>query len=297
MSARIRIMILLSGFLVFLGCAGHDTPPPRVEVPQPEQTAATERAPGAGDMAAEKTASENSDQTAPVKAETVNAAEDRIAEKAEDAQKQQLTPEQLYSAMLALEDLGRVRARRLPHTFRTMQYLPDTTGVSDTGTRLGEITGEIAGKVFYELKEEGQEVFSSRIAVVAAVPLADFKKETEFGRLVAEYLLTDLADRGLKVTELRLGRDINILPRTGEFLMSRNPGELASNFQELDYVVISTFSNTRKSLILQGRLVSLKSGLVISAWRHTLPLNRELMGLFATAGREPYRISVRGMAR
>jgi hypothetical protein len=197
--------------------------------------------------------------------------------------------------MLALEDLGRVRARRLPHTFRTMRYLPDGRG-DDTTARLGEITREVAGKVFYKLRDAGQDAFAARIAVVAAVPLSDFRKDSEFGRLVAEYLLTDLADRGLEVTELRLGRDINILPRTGEFIMSRNPGELASNLQDLDYVVVSTFSNTRRSLILQGRLVDLATGLVKSAWRYTLPLNRELLGLFA-ANRKPYTIPVRGVGR
>ena len=206
-----------------------------------------------------------------------------------------ISPEQLYSAMLALEDLGRVRARRLPHTARTMQYLPDGSG-ADVTARLGEISHEVAGKVFYRLRDRGEDAFAARIAVVAAVPLSDFKKDTEFGRMVAEYLLTDLADRGLEVTELRLGRDINILPRTGEFIMSRNPGELASNVQDLDYVVVSTFTNTRRSLVLQGRLVSLKSGLVESAWRYTMPLSRELLALF-TAGREPYTISVKGVAR
>ncbi len=291
MSPHPRNLIFLTAFILLVGCAGHDAPLPRVESPSPDRAATVVSEKAAVVVPVKDTAF---DKAVALKDETgAIAAKDRAVAGEE---KERLTPEQLYSAMLALEDLGRVRARRLPHTFRTLQYLPDSSGAADTGTRLGEISKEVAGKVFYHLKEEGQDVFSSKIAVVAAVPLADFKKETEFGRLVAEYLITDLADRGLKVTELRLGRDINILPRTGEFIMSRNPGELASNIQDLDYVVVSTFSNTRRSLILQGRLVSLKSGLVISAWRHAMPLNRELMGLFAS-GRQPYRISVRGMGR
>jgi hypothetical protein len=112
---------------------------------------------------------------------------------------------------------------------------------------------------------------------------------------VAEYLLTDLADRGLKVTELRLGKEINILAQTGEFILSRNSNELANNNQELDYVVVSTYSNTRKTLVLQGRLVSLKDGIIKTSWRYTLPLNRELLSLFHSI-EKPYTIAVKGTA-
>ena len=180
--------------------------------------------------------------------------------------------------------------------FRVMQYLPDTSTSLGTESLLSEISKEVAGKVYYELREEGEKNFNSRIAVVAAVPLADLKKDTEFGRVMAEFLLTDLADRGLKVAELRLGKDINILPQTGEFIMSRNIGELAIDLPELNYVMLSTFTNTRRTLIVQGRLVDMKTGLVKTSWRYNLPLNRELLGFFQMA-QEPHTIAVKGVQR
>lgn len=179
---------------------------------------------------------------------------------------------------------------------RIFQYMPDSSKSYGTESMLSEISQEVAGKVFYELKEEGQKNLTSRVAVVAAVPLSDLKRETEFGRVIAEYHLTDLADRGLNVKELRLGKDINILPQTGEFILSRNIGELANNSPALDYVVVSTFTNTRKTLILQGRLISLQTGLVKSSWRYNLPLNRELLGLFFSTD-QPFTIAVKGMGQ
>ena len=179
---------------------------------------------------------------------------------------------------------------------RVVQYLPDTSTSLGTESLLSELSKEVAGKVYYELKEEGEKTFNSRIAVVSAVPLADLKKETEFGRVMAEYLLTDLADRGLKVAELRLGKDITILPQTGEFILSRNIGELATDLPELNYVMLSTFTNTRKTLIVQGRLVDLKTGLVKTSWRYNLPLNRELLGFFQMS-QEPHTIAVKGAQR
>ncbi len=175
-----------------------------------------------------------------------------------------------------------------------VRYMPDSSKSLGTEILLSEFCAEVAGKVFYELKEGGERHLSSTVAVVNAVPLADLKRETEFGRMIGEYFLTDLADRGVKVTELRMGREINILPQTGEFIMSRNIGELANNAPMLDYVVISTFSNTRKTLIMQGRLVALKNGLVETSWRYSMPLNRELLGLFHDVER-PFSIAVKGV--
>ncbi len=177
------------------------------------------------------------------------------------------------------------------------QYMPDASSSLSTESKLSEISKEIAGKILYELKEAGTKQLTSRVAVVAAVPLSDLKRETEFGRLIAEYHLTDLADRGLRVKELRLGKDINILPQTGEFILSRNIGEIANDSPALDYVVVSTFTNTRKTLILQGRLVSLKTGLIKTAWRYNLPMNRELLSLLYARDREPFVIAVKGIGQ
>ncbi|MBC8317655.1 MAG: hypothetical protein H8E41_07085 [Desulfobulbaceae bacterium] len=174
--------------------------------------------------------------------------------------------------------------------------MPDSLRSQGTDTLLSDISRDVAGKVFYQLKDDGEKNYSSRVAVVAAVPLSDLKRETEFGRVMGEFLLTDLADRGLKVKELRLGKEINILAQTGEFILSRNIGELANVSPELDYVVVSTFTNTRKMLIIQGRLVNLKNGLIKTSWRYTMPLNRELLGLFHTI-EKPYTIAVKGMLK
>lgn len=177
---------------------------------------------------------------------------------------------------------------------RVYQYKSDSLRSYGTENLLSEMSKEVAGKVFYEMKDEGQHSMTSRVAVVCAVPLSDLKRETEFGRMVAEYYLTDLADRGIQVKELRLGKDINILPQSGEFILSQNIGELANESPALDYVVVSTFTNTQKALVLQGRMISLQSGLVKTSWRYNIPLNRELAVLL-DANKQPFTIAVKGM--
>ncbi len=162
-----------------------------------------------------------------------------------------------------------------------------------TATILSSLSRQVAGKIFLQLLE--QQAADKRIAVLSAVPLSDFKRQTEFGRLWGECLLTDLADRGLRVKELRLGREITILPQTGEFVLTRNPGELADTEPAVDYVVVSTYGNTTSTLILQGRLVDLKSGETRASWRHTLPLSSELLALFREAPAQPHTIPIKAM--
>jgi TolB-like protein len=151
----------------------------------------------------------------------------------------------------------------------------------------------VASKVYNEMNEEGMQAKTARVAVVCAVPLSDLKRETEFGRIVSEYFSTDLADHGVLVQELRLGKDIQILPQSGEFILSQNPGELANEALPIDYVVVSTFSNTKKNLILQGRMVSMQSGLIMTSWRYTMPLRDDLMSLLG-ASEPAFTIAVKG---
>ncbi len=209
------------------------------------------------------------------------------------AQTEEPATPQKNAATEASQPPAAAEGQRVPTNQQVFQYLPDTSKSLGTETLLSDISKEIAGKVYYELKDDGERNFTAKVAVVSAVPISDLKRDSEFGRIMGEYLMTDLADRGVKVTELRLAKEISILPQTGEFILSRNIAELANHAPELDYVVVTTFSNTRKTLIVQGRLVALKDGQVKTGWRYTLPLNRELLGLFSP-GEAPFKIAVKG---
>ena len=287
------LMLLMSS-----GCAGilppwdHGTAP---EKAQPAATGPSRPAVAKAPAAAAKAAAEQTPATAaqPAAPPPVVAKPPAMTTMATVPKLEAAEPEAAAEKQNPVSPSPVIAARTTPTVYR---FTPDDSSSLGTEDLLSELCKEVAGKVFYRLKLNGERHLTSRVAVVAAVPLSDLKRETEFGRLVGEELLTDLADRGLKVTELRLGREINILPQTGEFILTRNIGELANEAPMLDYVVVSTFTNTRKTLILQGRLVGLKTGLVETSWRYTLPLNRELLGLFHEA-EQPFTIAVKGMRR
>lgn len=186
---------------------------------------------------------------------------------------------------------------------RSQTFKSEDAAAMSLGTekKLSDISHEVAEKIYKELQKKDGDQLAAKVAVTVAVPLSDLKRETEFGRLLAEYTLTDLAGRGLQVAEIRLGKEIIILPQTGEFIMSRNTGELKNEFPKVDYVVVSTFTNTRSILILQGRLVDMKDGIVQASWRYTMPLNREIVGLFydpremRPSAVKPFKMAVKGL--
>jgi len=181
-----------------------------------------------------------------------------------------------------------------PPTEGDLSRQPAIRPSSHTEQILSRVAKEVAAKVARTMREHPSlSSMTARMAVISAVPLSDLKRETEFGRMVAEYYLTDLADQGLQVQELRLGKDIHILPQSGEFILSQNTGELANDSVSLDYVIVSTFSNTKKTLILQGRMVSLQTGVIVTSWRHTLPLTHELIALLDTPP-PPFTMAVKG---
>ena len=239
-------------------------------------------------------------QVPPVQAAAIQQppAEPPVEEKSFVAQPSSRLP----SAYLDIEKKAAAKAPQVQRTppcrsssYKIYHYMPEASKSQGMESRLSDISRDVAGKVFYQLKDDGEKNLTSTVAVVGAVPLSDLKRETEFGRIMAEFLLTDIADRGLKVTELRLGKEINIMAQSGEFILSRNIGELANSSPQVNYVVVSTFTNTRKTLIIQGRLVNLQNGLVKTSWRYTMPLNRELLGLFHTIEQQPFTIAVKGM--
>ena len=171
-----------------------------------------------------------------------------------------------------------------------------------TEKNLSDMSQNIAEQIYKAMKRNGGRKHAAKVAVTVAVPLSDLKRESEFGRMLAEYILTDLAGLGPYVAEIRLGKEIIIVPQTGEFVMSRNIGELVMDSPKVDYVVVSTFTNTRSTLIIQGRLVAMKDGIVQTSWRYTMPLNREILGLFydpremRPSSAKPFSMAVKGLS-
>lgn len=92
------------------------------------------------------------------------------------------------------------------------------------------------------------------------VNLDNFNQTSAFGRLMAEQLFFELNQRGYPVREYRFPDSIRVLPKSGEFALSRDLGALAA---KSGVVIVGTYSNARDAVFVNARLIHPGDGRVL----------------------------------
>jgi TolB-like protein len=105
------------------------------------------------------------------------------------------------------------------------------------------------------------------ILITSFVRLDEFKKTTEFGRIVSESMINELSNRGFDITEFRGQMAISINDE-GEYFISRKPHELKSKIPNT-YVVVGTYSRQMGKIMLNARVIDNITGKIITSARAT----------------------------
>ena len=81
---------------------------------------------------------------------------------------------------------------------------------------------------------------SKSVLITSFVRLDNFKKTTEFGRVISESLINELSNRGFNIIEFRgqLGVSVNA---QGEYFITRNVSKMKENVQN-SFIVVGTYS-------------------------------------------------------
>ena len=108
------------------------------------------------------------------------------------------------------------------------------------------------------------------------VNLDNFNQTSAFGRLMAEQLFFELNQRGYPVREYRLPGSIRVLPKSGEFALSRDLGALAA---KSGVVIVGTYSNARDAVFVNARLLHPGDGRVLRTANLVLEQNPTLKQL------------------
>ena len=110
------------------------------------------------------------------------------------------------------------------------------------------------------------------ILITSFVRLDNFKKTTEFGRIVSESLINEMSNRGFNVIEYRGQMAVSINER-GEYFITRNPHKLKGKVPNT-YVVVGTYSRQYGKVMLNARVMDNITGKIISSARSTYAHNR-----------------------
>ncbi len=105
------------------------------------------------------------------------------------------------------------------------------------------------------------------ILITSFVRLDEFKKTTEFGRVVSESLINELSNRGFNITEFRGQMAVSVNDE-GEYFISRKPHELKNKIPNT-YVVVGTYSRQSGKVMLNARVIDNITGKIITSARAT----------------------------
>ncbi|MGB1226407.1 MAG: FlgO family outer membrane protein [Poseidonibacter sp.] len=105
------------------------------------------------------------------------------------------------------------------------------------------------------------------VLITSFVRLDEFKKTTEFGRVVSESLIDELSNRGFNIIEFRgqLGVSVN---DEGEYFITRKTNKLKTKIPNT-YIVVGTYSRQYGRVMLNARVIDNITGKIISSSRAT----------------------------
>lgn len=103
------------------------------------------------------------------------------------------------------------------------------------------------------------------VLITSFVRLDNFKKTTEFGRVVSESLINEISNRGFNVIEMRGQLGVSI-DKNGEYFISRDINKLKEQIPNT-YIVVGTYSRQYGKIVLNARVIDNISGRIISSSR------------------------------
>lgn len=105
------------------------------------------------------------------------------------------------------------------------------------------------------------------VIITSFVRLDQFKKTTEFGRIIGESMINELSNRGFNIIEFRGQLAVSVNDE-GEYFITRKVREMKGKTPNT-YVVVGTYSRQYKKIILNARVIDNITGKIITSARST----------------------------
>ncbi len=103
-----------------------------------------------------------------------------------------------------------------------------------------------------------------KIVVTTFLNANNYKASSKLGRLIAEGLIAELHNRNFTVIEYHTRNNVMLKEAGGDFALSRDIEHIRKSYQA-NYLITGTYSDTGKTLFIAGRLIDMKTSVVVSA--------------------------------
>jgi TolB-like protein len=117
------------------------------------------------------------------------------------------------------------------------------------------------------------------IMVTTFVDNNDLTKTTRFGKLVQEHISSRMVQLGYSVREIKLTKTINIDPKLGETVLSRDLTKISGEVQA-QAILAGTFSRSDRMLYISARLIAPENTNIIATYDTQLYMDDNLLALF-----------------
>ena len=148
----------------------------------------------------------------------------------------------------------------------TKQHLEVAADMQKNVTTQNTLESTIASLAAQMLQNKKMDT-NKPVLITSFVKLDEFKKTTEFGRVISESLINELSNRGFNIIEFRGQMAVSINDE-GEYFISRKPHELKNKIPNT-YVVVGTYSRQAGKIMLNARVIDNITGKIITSARST----------------------------
>jgi len=148
----------------------------------------------------------------------------------------------------------------------TKKYIQIANDKSANVTTQGTLEGTINSLATQMMRNQKLST-TKPVLITSFVRLDDFKKTSEFGRVVSESLINEMSNRGFNIIEYR-GQLAVSVNDAGEYFITRKPHQMKSKIPNT-YIVVGTYSRQHRNIILNTRVIDNITGKIISSARAT----------------------------
>ncbi|UZP67852.1 FlgO family outer membrane protein [Desulfovibrio mangrovi] len=117
------------------------------------------------------------------------------------------------------------------------------------------------------------------LIVTTPVDLNDLEASSPLARQMGEELALWFVQSGYKVQEIRKGRTVLFEPNEGEMLLTRRQTLLGNENIRSSLIMVTTYTQSRKSIRFNTRLLHAATNEVLAMSSQTIPLNSEMRTL------------------
>ncbi len=118
-------------------------------------------------------------------------------------------------------------------------------------------------------KNKDRKFISEPVVITTFANLDNLNQTSSLGRLIAESLIHEFQVRKWRVLDIRLSKNIEVNEK-GEFILNRDVEKLYKKYR-IAGVITGTYSLTEECVVINARLIDVRTGVVLSSGQVCVP--------------------------